>query len=672
MNRIAHFVIACASFAVLGLSGAAQGDPGSGFANAITQARESAWKAITSGQGSGLSIAIMERGAFVFSEAIGAADRATNRAVDRDTRFNIGSVSKTFAAVAILLLVDDGKVQLDAPLTRYIPDFTMADRRYRQITVRMLLNHSAGLPAVIPFFGFERDNTAQAVLLDTLKRATLKHDPGAMSLYCNDCFTLAEIVVERVSGRQYMDWLAERIFLPLGMAHTGPSVGEIRGDGSDNVAEYYDAKSGKKYPHEILSIYAAGALSSTAEDLCRFGNALIPGGRQLLSPASLGELLRPQPTLRAGTMRHAEQFAMLGWDYSMRIGGPVDGMLVLSKGGNTGFYSANLQILPAQGIVVAAITSGQANADKLTQPILVGLLQDRKLAAAAGPVAHPPPAQAIPATLDRYAGYYAFEIGIMKLSIDRSRRKFTLTTMGSQAPPLALTYNDGYLYGPSAEYRFYFMSAQGGDFVVTNTTGLVTYDSVTLQKLAPVRSPPTLEVPMDNEPWLIRNAPASTEFYESTRPMVTSRAYKELPGYVDLLGVRRIERPDLAVIAATALRDQNDLALVRVDGEIWTRAANVLRSPASKTPPLTSGSASVTIGAEGYNEWRAVAQGMILRFDLPGARTRVAVVAADTTLYDSLVDGNEVYAPEGSYLFFAGAPGDTLRVTEVAAAATAR
>jgi hypothetical protein len=346
-------------------------------------------------------------------------------------------------------------------------------------------------------------------------------------------------------------------------------------------------------------------------------------------------------------------------------------MLVLAKGGNTSFYSANLQILPAQGIVIAAITSGRANADKLTEPILAGLLQDRKIARA-GRAAHPPPEQAIPETLDRYAGYYATEIGIMKVAIDPTRRKLTLTTPASESPPLDLTYNDGYFYGPSPVNRFYFTSAQGGDFVVSNTTGLVTYDSVTLQKLSPRRSPPTLEVPMDNESWLIRNEPASTDFFESTRPMLTSHTYKDLPGYVDLLGVRRIERPDLAVVAATALRDQNDLALVRVDGEIWVRTANVLRSPASKTSPLTSGSASVTIGPAGYNEWRSVAQATMLRFDLPGARSRVAVVAADTVLYDSLVDGKEWYAPAGSYLFFAGAPGDTLRVTEVAAFATAR
>jgi CubicO group peptidase (beta-lactamase class C family) len=664
MNRIAQLVFVCASLAVLATSAAAQGEPSSRFANAIANARESAWKAIASGQGSGLSIAIMERGSFVYSEGIGVADRARNRAVDRGTRFNIGSIAKMFAAVSILMLREEGKVELDAPVARYIPEFTMADPRYRQITVRTLLNHSAGLPAVNVLVGFERDTTAHAVLLDTLTRSTLKHDPGAMSLYCNDCFTLAEIVIERASGRKYMDFIAERIFVPLGMMHTSATVGEIGGQDVDNVAEYYDPKSGKKYPREILPVYAAGGLSSTAEDLCRFGHALMPGGTPLLSQASLEELLRPQPSLLAGALRDASEFSQFGWDYAMRIGGPADDMLVFAKGGNTPFYASDLQILPEQGLVVALITSGQASGDKLTQPILAGLLQDRNIAVAGG-MTPPPQADAIPLALDRYAGYYAMEAGALTIAIDRSRRNLTLAGLGSAAPPLVLTYHDGYFYGPNADTRYYFLTAQGVDLMVANTRGLIAYDTVTYQKIEPSRAPPTLAMSLPDEPWLIRNAPAWVEMSESAKPMLTSRSYKALPGYVNLDGLRRIERADLARVAATALRDQSDLALVPVDGRLWMRTANLLRSPARDVPPLPSGSTAMTIGSDGYNEWRAVAQGAVLRLGPSGTHTRAVVAAADTVLYDSLVDGNEVYAPAGSYLFFAGVPGDTLHVTAI-------
>lgn len=204
MNLTRRLLIACVSLLAFALdpSATAQVSARPDYGNAIASARETAWKTITSGQGSGVAVAIMARGEFVYSEVMGVADRAQNRAVDRDTRFNIGSVSKTFAAAAILLLVDDGKLELDAPVYRYIPEFTMADARYRGITVRMLLNHSSGLPGSTFCFGFAPDAPMHGLLLDSMKRSALKHDPGAMSMYCSDGFTLAEIVVERVAGRR--------------------------------------------------------------------------------------------------------------------------------------------------------------------------------------------------------------------------------------------------------------------------------------------------------------------------------------------------------------------------------------------------------------------------------------------------------------------------------------
>lgn len=149
--------------------------------------------------------------------------------------------------------------------------------------------------------------------------------------------------------------------------------------------------------------------------------------------------------------------------------------------------------------------------------------------------------------------------------------------------------------------------------------------------------------------------------------MVTSHTYDEMPGYVDFDGVRRIDRADYATIAATALRDQTDLALVPGDGGTWVRTGHILRSAARAAPRLDTGSASVTIGRAGFNQWRAVERGAALGLTLPERRGRVIVVSRDAVLHDSLVDGNEVYAPAGSYMFFAGMAGDAFRVREIPA-----
>jgi hypothetical protein len=102
------------------------------------------------------------------------------------------------------------------------------------------------------------------------------------------------------------------------------------------------------------------------------------------------------------------------------------------------------------------------------------------------------------------------------------------------------------------------------------------------------------------------------------------------------------------------------------------RNANVLRSPARDAAKLQTGTTTVTIGRAGYNEWRAVDRGAVLRFVLPDARSRVIVAASHTVVHDSLVDGDEVYAPAGSYVFFAGSPGQAFGVSEIPDASAAR
>ena len=633
-------------------------------ASAIANARESAWKAIGSGQGSGVSVAIMAGDEFVLSEGIGVADRAQNRLVDRQTRFNIGSVSKMFATVAILLLVDEGKVALDAPVVRYLPEFTMMDARFSDITLRMLLNHSSGLPGSTFFFGFEPDSSMHRLLLDTLKRSRLKHAPGAMSMYCNDGFTLAEMVVEQVTGRKFVAFLGDRVFAPLGMTNTTTSLGE---SGGANVAEYYEATSGKKYPREVAPVYATGGFSSTAEDLCRFGNSLMAGSRNLLSSVSLQELYRSQPAPFTSGLREGKWYGQIGWDYSTRIGsiggdskGNAD-IQVFAKGGNSGFYSANLQILPGEKMVIAMITSGKASADKLTESILAGVLTDRQPGGATRPPSQPRVPQAIPAALDRYVGYYASETGTMKMAIDSQRRKLILTTLGGAAPPVALIYNDGYFFSPPSENRAYFGSRDGIDFIVQIPAGLTGGDLVTLQKLEPVLNPQRLQPALRDAVWLMRNAPAAVEVLDFNL-LEALKSYEELPGYVDFRGVRRIERPDFAAMAATALRDQSDLEFIEGKGGGLLRTGHYLWSPARTAGRLPVAPSTVTIGADGFNEWRAVDAGGVLNFTLP-AKGRVIVVTPDATLYDSIVDRGAVYAPTGSYVFFAGAAGDSFQVT---------
>lgn len=121
------------------------------------------------------------------------------------------------------MLVDTHKVDIDQPLTTYIKDFTMADERYKQITPRMLLNHSLGLYGAHyknSMLFNDNDTENHDELLLRLRSETLKSNPGEYSVYSNDSFQLLEILVERVSGLSYTEFLAKHISAPLGLNST--------------------------------------------------------------------------------------------------------------------------------------------------------------------------------------------------------------------------------------------------------------------------------------------------------------------------------------------------------------------------------------------------------------------------------------------------------------------
>lgn len=135
-----------------------------------------------------------------------------------DTLYGIGSVSKVFTAASVMRLADEGLVNLDESLTLYIPDFQMADERYRDITPRMLLNHSSGLMGMTDNNAFlmgDNDTYHHDNFLRLLQAQALKHPPGEVSIYCNDGYTLAEILVERVSGMSFTEFMEDRFFEPL-------------------------------------------------------------------------------------------------------------------------------------------------------------------------------------------------------------------------------------------------------------------------------------------------------------------------------------------------------------------------------------------------------------------------------------------------------------------------
>jgi CubicO group peptidase (beta-lactamase class C family) len=415
------------------------------YEKAIVIARSEMWQDITSGKAGSGSIAIMDGGEIVYAEGFGMADRENGIPVDANTLFNIASVSKVFAAAAIMLLVDQGKVKLDDAVIKYLPDFTMADPRYKEITVRMLLNHTSGIPGTsvansLDVYIYNPDIFQHT--LASLSHSHLKYVPGAIPIYCNDGFTLVEMIAERVSGQKYIDYLSQNIFQPLSLNSSGLSVGQRPGE---TAAVHYAPDTGKKEPLQVHSTLGASGLGSTPSDLCRFADTFSGSGTQILSKAALDEITREQPSGLAGKLRNPEYSFGLGWDMTYRPQRQSQGIKVMSKSGLTSEYTTLLITSPSHRISVAVAETGNSrSAYKICEDVFKVVMEQKGLIKATGPaVSFPPEHQNIPQELKVFDGYYIGDGGML-LKIAFDLKKVTVTgydsSTGKETPVVSLFF----------------------------------------------------------------------------------------------------------------------------------------------------------------------------------------------------------------------------------------
>lgn len=631
-----------------------------GYEDAIVTARTEIWQDINSGKAGCATVAIMDGGRIVYSEGIGMADREKSIPVDRNTLFNIGSITKVFTAIAIMLLVDDGKVKLDDPVTRYLPEFTMADPRYKDITVRMTLNHASGLPGTTAQgnFGFEYNSDFFKQTLENLSRAHLAHAPGEMAPYTNDGFTLSEMIVERVSGKRFTDFLTERALKPLGMTRTGLSVGQRPGEA---IAAYYQSGTAKREPPEVVTLIGAGGFGGTAEDLCRFGDMFSGSGPQILSPSSLAEMKKVQPSAFYTKLQGPQAAYGLGWDFTSIPVYEAQGIKVLGKSGGTQDFSSMMYTAPEHRVTVAVSEAGSANAMKIANDILKAVLvQKGIMSSKPTPVARPPQAQPIPA---QYAGFEGYFAPLQRIAFDMKANTVTMYAInaGVESPVNSLIYHDGYFYDAKG-IPSYFASVDGQDYLVSKVP-LWGLDNVVAQKLKKIDKPVALRADLNGKLWLMRN----TKPFGHTRmigaEVVPSTTLPGLPGYVDFLGVKVVQSPDFAGMPVGNLRDQTELTLISKNGQTWAQISEMLYSPAETAVALGAGSRTVSIGADGYSQWLRTETGLVLGFEKP-AKGRVLVFTGDgAPIYDSAVDSGEVYAAKGSLVELLGYAGDTFKVS---------
>ena len=298
----------------------------------------------------GVTIAVSRGGKLVWSAAIGCADLELDAPVAKTTRMRIGSVSKPLTAAALGLLVQEGRLDLDAPVQRYVPDFP---QKQWPITTRQLAGHLAGIRHYKPgeFESRTHYDTVRAGLI-VFENDALLFEPGTKFSYSSYGWNLLSAVLEGASGEKFLDLMQRTVFGPAGMTHTGPDDAAAIVPGR---AHFYTRDS------ETWTIvnagfvdnsvkWAGGGFDSTAEDLVAFGNALLEG--RLLKPETLRLLWTSQKTLDGKDTEYG-----MGWTVDKDSRGR---RRVRHSGGAQG-GTANLVIYPDEALVVAMIVNSDVS-----------------------------------------------------------------------------------------------------------------------------------------------------------------------------------------------------------------------------------------------------------------------------------------------------------------------
>ncbi|GMX66686.1 serine hydrolase [Paenibacillus elgii] len=304
----------------------------------------------------GAAVAVSLRGETVYQQGFGVRNMETGDPVTSDTVFGIASVTKSFTALAIMQLAEEGKLSLDDPVTKHLPEFklrTSGGMRSEGIRVRHLLSHTAGVPPMR-----RREELRRfAEHLDYLanEEIELLGAPGDYFSYCNDTFLLLGAIVERLTGRPFRAAITERILEPLQMRRSTFSLDELAA--WDNVSVPYVKRGGTQTLDEVpwpkLGNYeAGGGIRSTVRDLLKYGQLYVgdvptSNGRPVARSESLRQIREP--------IHRIGRNAFYGC--ALRVTPDYSGVTLVEHGGGQPGVSSYFGFVPERGLVAAVLTN---------------------------------------------------------------------------------------------------------------------------------------------------------------------------------------------------------------------------------------------------------------------------------------------------------------------------
>ena len=299
------------------------------------------------------SVRVVKNGKTIYEKALGYADLENKVAARTDHVFRIGSITKQFTAVAILQLAKDGKLALTDEITKFLPDYPTQGKK---ITVEQLLNHTSGIKSYTSMEKWtpevHRKDFTPLELVDFFKNEPMDFDPGTKYEYNNSAYILLGVIIEKVSGMTYAEYVQKNLFDPAGMK---ASYYDMAGPLIPNRAHGYSQKDGGGGGYvncaylSMTQPYSAGSLASTTEDLCKWTAALHSG--KILDQTWLKKAFQTT-ILPDGTNTHYG----FGWQMANIQGSPT----IEHGGGIHGFLSMMIY-LPNEDVCVAALSANDNN-----------------------------------------------------------------------------------------------------------------------------------------------------------------------------------------------------------------------------------------------------------------------------------------------------------------------
>ena len=291
----------------------------------------------------GISVAVARDGQVVIARGYGMANLEHSVVVTPETVFHIASISKNILAAVVLELVDEGKLQLDDDVTKYVPE---APTQGRHVTVRQLLNHTSGIYSFTSLPNAadnERFELTHDQVLGLIKDKPFDFEPGTRWRYDNAAFYIAGMVVERVTKQDYGAYVREHVFKPLGMSSASLCYARMV---VPYLASGYELDGGALVNAAFMTWklpFAGGAVCATASDLLKWEAALDTG--RVLTPSSLA-LMRTPTTLADGTK--------IDYGLGTRLGS-LDGHRVLGHTGSGGGFRNVFESFPDDHLTIVIL-----------------------------------------------------------------------------------------------------------------------------------------------------------------------------------------------------------------------------------------------------------------------------------------------------------------------------